>query len=308
MRVFRYAPEVYGEGGVRLGGDDITIVDRPADADVLVVPRDAYGLSKAPHLWERLWNEPEIQRRPECTLIYDCAEWFQPLPVAGCIYIRAALTRQLLEVYPTAVSWPWPVPDLGWYAEAHHGHRPKHAVGFVGWRSPLRLTELAVRSVQNHFGIRANCVVHRDFHGHRGKGAGLHREGQPPEDPETAEREEQYRAIMLDSLTTLTPQSILGVPRYRFYEAMTMWRVPVEVGSDAVRPWADTIPWDELSFTVAPEDVGRTGELLNEWLADRGVERVLDLGAECRLWYDRLLDKRHWPRLMATVVRERLGC
>lgn len=308
MRVYRYDAAVYGEGGIHLHGDSVEVVDRPERADVLLCPNITFSLAQDQMAWDRFWNEPEVLRRPECVVTYDCSDNFDPPPLPGACYLRCGLTTTQLAQYPSAVSWPWPVPDLGPWA-AQYPNDPTKVVQFVGWRTPMAETTVAVDSVRKALPHHSTLVVHDDFHGHRHRRAGTHAvdDGDPTIDNETRFREEQYRTEMFDAWFALSPQSIDGVFRYRFFEAMTAARIPVHVGQHYVLPWAHKIPWEEIAVFVPSLLANETGERVRALYAKWGPDGCRQRAGRGQAFWDTWLNKQHFGTLMTQAVEEHLA-
>ena len=317
LRWFKYRLPGFQDGGIRIVGPDVIEVPRAEDADVIVVANCLFEPFRKPAAWDALWADPLIRARPSRVVAYDCAddECIPPLP--GCHYFRCGAPRRMCDAYPSLIAFPWPSPDLGPWAATYAPEaaaRP-YVASFVGWSTGRAETPAAVASVRRAFPDTAYLVEYQGFHGHakladghtNDPKAGNHRLGDPPGTAETVRREDEYRRAMFGSLAVLAPQSIPGVLRYRVTEASSCARVPVIVGDGHVFPFADRIPWDDLTIQVPSAEAHRTGEILLDRLTAWGPDGFVARGQRLRAAWERWLDKDRHPALMAEVVRERLG-
>lgn len=51
---------------------------------------------------------------------------------------------------------------------------------------------------------------------------------------------------------------------YRLYEALCMGRIPIVIDTDLALPFADSLPWNEITVQVAVRDIGRIDEIVAE--------------------------------------------
>lgn len=320
FKVYTYPAAVYGQGGCRLVPPLAEPVDRPELADVLVLPQTVCTLAQSSDLWARFWDEPEVRRRPECLVCYDASDAFNAIPVHGALYFRAGGSAIHQRQYPTMVPWPWNAPNLGWATRDCLGADRRYPVTFQGWKTPLDLTERAVASCVRAFGASAcHVAVYHNFHGYCGPSAGNHREGEEQAPgltgnatdgvsrEEAVRREAEYRRGLREAELVLAPQSIIGVPRYRVYEAQSAGRLPVWIGNETLPPLADKVNWDRIAIRIDAADVDWIGDTLFQYLmlvplAERRA-REHEAQAAYREWFD----PARVPENMTRVVAERLG-
>lgn len=294
LRIYRYKDEEFQvkpgmskNGGVRLVGEH---VDDPKDADVFVVPQAIWGLLGGTHK-----TLPYIKGNESRHLFFDMIEKWPSLGVGRCIYIRAATRQSYLQKEPSAVSWSWPVEDYKDRMELPEGGF-KYDISFVGWRTPREDTEKACHSVKRLSSCSSFIRVHRDFYGYR----------DPKTDPEAVRRRIEFLDVQQVSRLLLCPQSVYGVFRYRFFEALSAGRIPVHIGYDYVLPFADRIPWNDIAFFIHTKDASRAGELCMEWLKGKSDDDLIEMGKLGREMYDKWLHRDRWPEHMTIVVGEKL--
>ena len=119
------------------------------------------------------------------------------------------------------------------------------------------------------------------------------------------QRRALYLEVMAKSLTVLCPEGA-GVNSIRFFEALSMGRIPVLI-SNALLPYHDRIDYDRFIIRIDPALQGDAGEILFAWLERRTGE---DIMACCRLaratWEQWFSPKNMGRALSGALIRKRL--
>ena len=89
---------------------------------------------------------------------------------------------------------------------------------------------------------------------------------------------------------------------YRFYEAMSMARVPVLIADAHVLPFSHVIPWEDLIVRISQRDLVRTGSILRAFLDSHGDRELIERGRALRTAWEKHLDRRRWPTIMAQQI------
>jgi hypothetical protein len=273
---------------LKLAGDDVRVVTDPAKADVFVVPPPFHklGLRNALRL-------PHLDGNERRHVLFSIGEAIHTVLGRPCIFIRCDATQYLMARERTTVPWPWPAEDLGAWEQL--GLPFQWDVFFHGW-ARLPLTTAACNSCAAA-GLNCNIRVDTQFWAH-----------QPLTDDQRAERRANFLGGLAASRLSLCPRSgDTSVIRYRFYEAMSMGRVPVLIGDESVLPFADRIDYDKCALWLEEDKVENVGPALKEWLAAHTDEQILDMGRYGREMWHKYLARDRWPELWTLVVKERLG-
>lgn len=295
MNVYYYKPAEVGMSSfspiaktfsLRLAGTDET--SDPHQADVFVVPPmiQHIGLDRILHLPHLRGNE----KRHVLINIADAERIYLGIPA---ISFRCDCSKDVLAHDPTSISWPWPSEDFRAQTPLPESGF-QYDVTFHGW-ARLSITHDAVDSVER---VSLKCSTRKDYR----FWAAVNR--QHPEEG-TALRA-NYLEAMQTSRLSLVPYSADGHVRYRFYEAMSMARVPVLICDDCVLPFRDRIDWTRCALQIPERDVKRTGELLVDWLANHSDEELIAMGQYGQEMWRKWLDKTQWERLFTLCVEERL--
>jgi len=96
------------------------------------------------------------------------------------------------------------------------------------------------------------------------------------------------------------------VIRYRFYEAMSMARVPVLFCDDAVLPFSNEINYGRCSIKLKESNARNAGGILKAYLKNHPDDELIAMGRYGRTSWEKFLKREKWAQMIETVVRERL--
>lgn len=294
MKAYTYTARQIGikelpPGTLRLAGWEAT--ENLKEADVFIVPCDLRNVDNK-HL-EALPYLKGNERRHVMFAISEQPERYLGIPA---IIFRADANKGVMAHDPTTIPWPWPVEDWKKYVPLPDDGF-KYDVCFVGWNS-TPLTEQVCKAVQLQGNLKTLIQLNEEFYG-------------TWETNKDTEKTEYYRTLFLNTMQkarlSLCARSIAsGVVRYRFYEALSMGRIPVHFNDNGVLPFADRIDWNECSINIPEKDAGHTGEILRGWLDVHSDADIIARGLYGRAMWERWLNGKHWDRLFAECVEERL--
>lgn len=289
MRAYYYKPSECGmdkfpSGLLRLAGFEKT--NDPGSADVFVVPPMMMHVGR-----DNLLNLPYLRGNERRHVMFNVGEWMGVSLGIPAIMFRCDTTKRLLAADPTAISWPWPVEDLGDWMDKPF----EYDVVFQGWVS-TPLTNVVCDSVAQTKGLHAHIKRHNFFYGYCDESL-----------PETQELRRTFLETLAASRLSLVPRSIPeGVVRYRFYEALSMGRIPVHFCDGCVLPFADRIDYDVCSIHIPESESARAGEIISDWLKKHSDDEIGERGAYGRQMWEKWLDSRKWESLFSMVVKERV--
>lgn len=292
---YYYAPADLGlgefpPGYMRLRGFDVTT--DPASADCFVLPCDIRHVTDR-QIRALRYLSPETERRH---VFYSNAEYpRRAFPLADAIVFRTDHNLGLARSGNSKVmTWAWAVDDLAAYVPLPEGGF-EFDCHFQGWRStPLvdTVCESVVRA-----GLAAHVQVHDFFYGTL----------ESAQDPRLAELRRTFLESMQRSRLVLVPRSKPeGVVRWRFYEALSMGRVPVHFCDECVLPFEDRVDWSTCTIRIREGDAARTGSMLKEWLRTHEDEEIIAMGAHGRAIWETWLAPAVWEDVWGQVVRERV--
>jgi len=331
VKVYSYTDADLGIDAIPPGTlrfDTFQKVDRPDDADVILVPPTLQAM-------KRLNIDPNRLIHLRCGIhkhvFFDISDDFRTFPaLKDAIFLRASLTKHMQAVNPRSLALPWPVQGSKFKAEfSPMGERPRKLVSFVGWSSS-GITRAAIDSVVQVF---TNHPL--DFHANQ-----HHVACYSPE--EQTRMFAAHRQSMRDCMIVLCPASITntegyalgadkgtlerdyqGIPvgttpasngyiypggnlRYRMFEAMAEGRVPVVICTGHVLPRPDRIPWDQVAYFIEENDVENTGARILK-IIRRDSQVLHDKGMLARKLFFEHLDSDQWERIFREMVEEEVA-
>lgn len=129
------------------------------------------------------------------------------------------------------------------------------------WRKGLSFRREAIRALQHQNQVTTNFIIRSSYSGHSNT---------IEMDPETARKE--YRDNMLQSDLALVVKGD-GNFSYRFYEALSLGRVPLLIDTDCVLPCSDLLDYDAFILRIPFQNIDQLPQLVGEWwsrLTDEG--------------------------------------
>jgi len=266
--------------------DLIHAVDSPGLADLLIAPHEYATLRKNPSYLDACVAVAVAARKP--LLISAYQDDPAPIEIPGTIVLRASAYKSQLR--SSEVIMPAYVEDLGrMYGSEPIGKPDKATVGFMGKAGFATLKDRARYVVRNYIvrrgpdreglyfrrhalgslardpRITLDAVVRKRFSGHRKTiEAG----------PE--EIRERYVRSLKDSIFTLAPRGD-GNFSLRFFEALSVGRIPILIDTDVPLPLEDRIDYDAFIVRVPWKDVDRTGEIVADFFDRTDDERIQEM-------------------------------
>jgi Flp pilus assembly protein TadD len=163
-----------------------------------------------------------------------------------------------------AFALPYHTEDLNAYLHFNPDDIRCHT-SFVGYIGTRRERAVLLNGIIKEKRLVSIFDTVDSFHGHQ-----------------TAEIRQQRRTLylktMAESLSVLCPEGA-GVNSIRFFEALSMGRIPVLV-SNALLPYHDRIDYDRFVIRIDPQFQGEAGAILFAWLESRTSDEIM---ACCRL-------------------------
>ena len=263
----------------------------PRQSDLFCLRQRVYWLSE-----QQLRGLPYLAGNERHHLFFDLGndgdeKCYRDFPNIPGIFIRAVCDKPMLARNPTTVAWPWPVDDLGDYVEPAEFDCD---VVFQGQTANAGNTDL-LNSVRRS-GLHVLIKTVPSFYG-----------AMPWGTPEKTQLRHEFLTTMSKARLSLCFRSVpRGVVRYRFYEALSMGRVPVLFCDDAVLPFADRIDYAKCSLWLKESDAQNAGEILRDWLDEHDDAELVEMGRYGRAMWERWLNRARGGEIVERVVRERL--
>jgi hypothetical protein len=91
---------------------------------------------------------------------------------------------------------------------------------------------------------------------------------------------------------------------YRFFETMTLARIPVLIADRCVLPRQDVIDYSKCSLRFGEkEDIGT---LIKEWLSNHSDNEILEMGKYGQEMYKKYLRRDDNIQIMAEMVEKKI--
>jgi len=299
------------------------LVDAVADADYIVVPHNYRRImTREPELFPRFEQLARESGKP--LLLDDSGDTPMPHDPANSVVTRFGTYRFLQE--KSTVITPLPAEDLlETYREGKFTPRQKRdapTVGFVGWTriSPLRRVKTyikecvprlralfdvryrtltkgvlwrasALKALARTSGVELQALQRASFGGRT----------------DTAEDAARWRKEFVDNLEQCDyALCIKGDDNvsYRFYEALSMGRIPLFVDTECVLPLEDDVEYRSFCVFIDWRDAGRIGEKLREFHARVSPEEFEAMQRRAREAYEHYLRLDACSPHLARLLKE----
>ncbi|MEQ9358337.1 exostosin domain-containing protein [Coleofasciculus chthonoplastes] len=89
---------------------------------------------------------------------------------------------------------------------------------------------------------------------------------------------------------------------WRFYEALSLGKIPILIDTDCMLPWEDEIPWDQFIVRVPSTRLQELPDRLWEWHSQLSPSEFCDLQRQLRLLFERLTPTRFYPKFLQNVL------
>jgi len=267
----------------------------PHEADIFVVRQRLIWLSREQVYGLRYLNSKTAHRH----IFFDLGsdgdpKCFRDFPDIPAIFFRAAAGKAMMENTPTTIPWAWPVEDF-----SHYPLAPKHGfqydVVFQGQVGSRPIGRRAVQQLKNTPQLNCHLMFTEGFYGHMSNGK------------RRIHLRNTYKDTLHHGRLSLNPANIpQGVVRYRFYEALSMGRVPIYVDDLGVFPFEDRIDYSRCVVKLAENDLPNIGGILVDWLMKHTDQDIIDMGRYGREMWKRWMDRSRWAEIIEEIVREKL--
>ncbi|MBU6142089.1 exostosin family protein [Patescibacteria group bacterium] len=262
------------------------IVERPEEADFILLPYDYFSMFDR----NRSVVDDYIalaKRSGKKLLIFDLSDYTErPVDTENAVIFRVAGYRHHLK--RNEIIMPYFVEDLSREGEVYwrtKGDKP--VVGFCGWADFKNGTQKAKAYVKKwYFAVLYALAGDKDVGAHQQgllfrrklirvlmdsaavktnfiirKAYGSHRDTieLPPD-----EARKQYIQNILDSDLTVSIRGDANASQ-RFYEVLSLGRIPVLLDTDCVLPLEDEIRYDEFMLRIPHRDIDRAGDIIAEF-------------------------------------------
>lgn len=305
--------------------EDFTLVDSIAECDYVLMPYSYDRLMMAnPSKISMIAEEAQAAGKP--LLIDGAGDIERPIAIPNSVILRVSQYRYAVQ--QNEITIPFAAEDLlASYYEGVFTPRKKQdmpSVGFTGWsalsfmaRMKLLVKELpitlaaridpkrgaehkgllfrarALHALSNTKGVVANFIARATYSGHI----------------KTIEGNvDETRRAFVENLAGSDYALIVrgdANSSIRFYEALSMGRIPLFLDTACVLPLEDRINYKDFCVFVDWRDTNRIGEKLLEFHRALSPERFTDMQRKAREAFAEYLRQDSFSRHLADILRRR---
>ena len=277
-------PELLVREGVRL-------VDEPDEADFLLFPYyldpllDRGGYHQALRFVTKLAHYRRRPRRHVVFVDHDLDIRLN-LPVVS---FRASLDERRRD--HGAHTIPLLVDD--WAKFSHFDlDKVRFDVSFCGYAGSSEVRFGLLKSlIETRGNLRCLIRVFAKFHWHV-----------PRED--RLESRQQYIDSLRDSLLVLCPGGT-GHNSLRFFETMSMGRIPVLVSDHCALPFEEAIDYDSFLLRIDEAQASQAGRIINDWLAAQSRQQLLEKARKARSVWEMYFSRAGCALQIAEILARR---
>lgn len=275
------------------------------DADVVVAPHEYVHLCRHPAYLAQAQERARAVHKP--LLISAYQDDPRPITLPGTIILRPSAYRStmgphevLMPAYVEDIGTAWgseplakgTVPVVSFAGKAGFSGLKEHAQYLVRnyllrhgpGRQGVYFRRRALAALRADSRITLNAIVRKRYSAHR------HTVEVPPEQA----REEYIRSIQ-GAHFTLAPRGD-GNYSLRFYETLTLGRIPVVIDTDMSLPLQEQIAYDAFTVRVPWQDVGRIGDYVTRFFESHTDEQFKEAQQQARKVFESQL---YMPQFLA---------
>lgn len=245
----------------------------PAAADYFLLPEDLrrlqidLGIEAVRKFIEKL---PYYEQFPEKHIFWSSHDDPRsPLPTA--LFCKTSVNRQEPGRF---IAVPYPVDDF-----RQHCHFDLNRIvwqtSFVGYPGSSPLREQLLLAVAADQRLTSQLDIAPKFHSHLDQAV-------------REKRRKRYLDIMQASLTVLCPRGD-GMNSIRFYETLSMGRIPVLISDNGVLPFEELISYERFVIRIAEQDVCQAPRLITDWIHQKSADDIMQRCREARETWEQLL-------------------
>lgn len=170
----------------------------------------------------------------------------------------------------------------------------KHDVSFCGYAGSSMIRHRLLQAMLAFKGklIKDINVINKFHH---------HISDQPPE--YVAQRRQEYLRSIRESMLVLCPRGT-GANSIRFFETLSMGRIPVLISDDVMLPFERDINYDEFILRIAEQDVEEAPQIIMKWLKEHSMEALIKKCILSRMTWQLFFSKRMHPHRIVECLKK----
>lgn len=285
---YEAALKEFPPGYFKLAGFETT--RHPEEADCFVLPTDIRHVRD-----DNFRCLPYLGGNEHKHVFFSLSEFpHRPIPIKGALGFRTDQSAYLMRENPRVLPWCWGVEDLERYVPIPNSGYDFDIHAQMWESSPM--TTRAVASCEAA-GLRVHKQLNNFFYGTL----------ETEQDKRLPELRRTFLETMQRSRLVLVPRSRPGVNRYRFFEAMSMGRVPVLIGDDVMLPFPNSQTWKRCVLRVPEAEVDELGTLIKKYLATMDHRQLRRSGLYGRKFWHHCFRNERWESVWGHSIANALA-
>ncbi|MDD2502059.1 MAG: exostosin family protein, partial [Geobacter sp.] len=250
----------------------LTLTDADT-ADFFLLPEDLrrlqidLGIDAVRKFAEAL---PYYQKHPERHIFWSSHDDPRS-PVPEAIFCKASVNKHEPGRF---ISVPYQTDNLGSLCHFDAAWI-KWQTCFVGYPGSSALREQLLLTIAASKELSSRLDISPKFHWHLAPAI-------------QHQRRESYLNTLATSLTVLCPRGE-GMNSIRFFEAMSIGRIPVLLADNCPLPFEELIPYPRFVIRISEQECGNADRIIKAWLADKTSDDLMQCCRESRRTWERFL-------------------
>lgn len=306
------------------------LVTDPAEADILSIPNGYFRLHKHPLGLEVIQHYQNLSKRYRKPLLINAfGDLDDEIPIENSINLWFQKYRPTISEFDIIV--PPSIIDIGSQGTNIRVKSKAPKVGFMGfaeydsWLIELKQRLLNSRYVVKHFfdgyskakidgkiyrklsirnlekspGIESAIVVRPFFGGSKTIIESNFND--------VRDIREEYINNLIESDYVLTPKGA-GNFSLRFYETLSVGRIPILINTEMVLPLEDMIDYSEFCLIINYQDISKLGDILTDFHKNLSNEKFQSMQAKSREAFIKYLRVDNFYRnLFSTILPQKIA-
>lgn len=240
----------------------VEIVARPEDSDYFLLPH-AYQYLKSDQAYLSQFTK-QAQEANKKIIVFVIGDTNEHVPIANSLVFR--MSQYASSQKPNENILPAFVSDLGAiYGVTYRDKKERPTVGFVGWARQNGIPAIKT-GLKNLFllGAHKKGIIFRQSAMQVLARSTLVSTNFIVRDSYNSGSRCEYIENIKNTDFTLAPKGD-GNFSARFYEVLSLGRLPILIDTESVLPFEDEINYDEFIVRVPYQDIARTPEYVNKF-------------------------------------------
>jgi len=198
---------------------------------------------------------------------------------SGATFFRTSINRLLKDDH--AVAIPYGVQDFAEYLHFDPLQITYHT-NFVGFTGSSQIRVTLIESIKQQSGLITYLDAVDKFFGFL--------------DPEKmGEQRNKFLNSMKDSWSVLCPRGA-GENTFRFFEVMSMGRIPILIADTCLLPFEDEIDYDSFILRIPEADAAGAGSIIADWFSQQTEDDLIKKCKKSREVWERYFKCSEWNK------------